>query len=103
MEWNPYEATHGCPSSFVTFGRKHIKCWTCDAAQNWTSKQLSFGKFPMQVRVFWLMTSVCKMLNKNACQQQELCYKVHMDAAIHRNFTSAVQARCHVTPASTMW
>jgi microtubule-associated protein-like 6 len=44
VEWNPYEVTHGCPQAFVTFGRKHIKLWTCDQASNFTSKQLSFGK-----------------------------------------------------------
>jgi microtubule-associated protein-like 6 len=44
VEWNPYEVTHGCPQAFVTFGRKHIKLWTCDQASNFTSKQLSFGE-----------------------------------------------------------
>ncbi|KAJ9506292.1 hypothetical protein QJQ45_013870, partial [Haematococcus lacustris] len=49
VEWNPYEVSHSCPCAFVTFGRKHLKLWTCDAASTtWASKQLSFGKLPMQ-------------------------------------------------------
>lgn len=48
-EWNPHSATFSLAPEFVTFGRKHIKKWNRDVARNtWVSKQLSFGKMPLQ-------------------------------------------------------
>lgn len=63
MEWNPFETHHGddmdIPPSFITFGRKHIKLWNSEDPKGnsgWKAKQLSFGKFPMQVG---LLLAVC--------------------------------------------
>ena len=45
MEWCPYLDQ----SQFLTFGKKHIKLWTCTDKTNWTSKNLSVGRLAMQV------------------------------------------------------
>jgi len=51
VEWNPHQNDDDIPPAFVTFGRKHIKLWTCEDPKGnsgWKSKQMSFGKLPMQ-------------------------------------------------------
>ncbi|GAX82495.1 hypothetical protein CEUSTIGMA_g9922.t1 [Chlamydomonas eustigma] len=51
LEWNPYEITHQVTPAFLTFGKKHIKLWTCSVeggAGTWTGKSLSVGRFDMQ-------------------------------------------------------
>mmetsp|Transcript_34365 Transcript_34365/g.76299 ORF Transcript_34365/g.76299 Transcript_34365/m.76299 type:complete len:1172 (-) Transcript_34365:306-3821(-) len=57
VEWNPYEITHSVPPAFITFGRKHIKMWTCsEGSVNWAVKPMSFGRQDMQnvTSVQWL-------------------------------------------------
>jgi len=52
VEWNPHQNDDDIPPAFVTFGRKHIKLWTCEDPRGlggWKAKQMSFGKLPMQV------------------------------------------------------
>ncbi|MEW5311518.1 MAG: hypothetical protein WDW38_003227 [Sanguina aurantia] len=47
IEWCPHGVTAGSPGQFVSFGKKHIKLWTCTTGQ-WSSKQLSVARLPMQ-------------------------------------------------------
>lgn len=59
VEWNPYEISHNVPSSFLQFGKKHLRMWTKTeaAVETWTSKALSFGKLQMRhiMSAQWLL------------------------------------------------
>jgi hypothetical protein len=57
LEWCPYKASHSTASQFATFGKKHVKLWSQQAAGGaYAPTQLSFGKLPAQnVRLLMLI------------------------------------------------
>lgn len=99
LEWNPYEASHGAPSQFATFGDKHAKIWTLQK-QVYVPEALLFGTHAKQdvMAAQWLPpaagSSECLLalgladggiglfrrvlvLPSGACQLQETCILGH--------------------------